>query len=72
MIGVMADSDAAGEEDEDQEVQGENNSESNAAPSILTAGLLVKTAEGTTVNLPCKVDGSRKYKTVVDFTYRIK
>ncbi|VVC26778.1 Hypothetical protein CINCED_3A020364 [Cinara cedri] len=51
--GVMADSAAVKGEN-----QGEKIGESSIQPTIVTAGLLVEAAEGTTVNLPCKIVGS--------------
>lgn len=54
--------DGASTDDEDAEPEADGGNNSSAPPRILTTGLIVETAEGTTVNLPCKVsEGSCKY-----------
>lgn len=51
------------DEDAESDTGGVNNS--SAPPRILTTGLIVEAAEGTTVNLPCKVsERSCKFITV--------
>lgn len=61
----MADGAPVSDDEEDQEVPAESTG-GGVTPTIVTSGLVVETAEGTTVNLPCKVtDGSRKYNTII-------
>lgn len=61
--------------DEDEDLEGQEELEKSGSnnhlqPSILTSKLIVETAEGTTVNLPCKVvNGSNSKYTTVVMTY---
>lgn len=56
----LADGAPASDDDEDLDVEPVSND--GIPPAILTTGLVIEAAEGTTVNLPCKVnDGSCKY-----------
>lgn len=59
----LADGAPASDDEEESEVPVDSTGGGGSVkPTILTSGLGVETAEGTTVNLPCKVtDGSRKY-----------
>lgn len=57
----VADGAATADDDDDPEAEAPSVS-AGVQPAIITSPLAVDTAEGTTVNLPCRVtQGSRKY-----------
>lgn len=57
----VADGSATADDDDDSEAEAPS-AGADVQPAILTSPLAVETAEGTTVNLPCKVtERSRKY-----------
>lgn len=64
----MADGAPVSDDEEELDVPAESTGGGvSVTPTILTSGHVVKTSEGTTVNLPCKVaDGSRKYNIIIN------